>query len=186
MRAEERRESILVAAEQTFARLGYRGAGMADIAAAAGITQPMLYRHFTSKHQLFITCLERSTDLVLAAWREVPDLPTMGKCYLTLSAAGLDAVRLRMQAMAESDDPEIRVQVLRTFQMFRARIQEMVEQEQAADRLAEGVHPAEATWLFFALGLLIDFWLILDPPTAGEAIAKAGELFGRAAYRQGS
>ena len=83
MRAEERRESIL---------------------AAAGITQPMLYRHFKSKHELLLTCLECSAALVQAAWREVPDLSTMGERYLTLTAAGIDGVSLRMQAMAEASD----------------------------------------------------------------------------------
>jgi AcrR family transcriptional regulator len=57
--APERREAILAAALPLFARRGYAAAGTRDLAAAAGVTEPILYRHFPGKEALFLAVLER-------------------------------------------------------------------------------------------------------------------------------
>ena len=44
-----RREEILAAAAELFARHGFHGVGIDDIGAAVGISGPALYRHFSSK-----------------------------------------------------------------------------------------------------------------------------------------
>jgi len=44
----ERREQILAAATVAFARGGFAGTGLADIATEAGVTRVILYRHFES------------------------------------------------------------------------------------------------------------------------------------------
>ena len=48
-----RAASILRAASRTFARGGYAATSMDDIAAEAGVSKLMLYRHFNSKHELY-------------------------------------------------------------------------------------------------------------------------------------
>ncbi len=50
--AEKRRQSILRAAELCLARKGYYNCTTADIAAAAGITEPVLYQHFEGKRDI--------------------------------------------------------------------------------------------------------------------------------------
>ena len=45
----ERRETIVEAAGRLFGERGYDGARLDDVAAAAGVTKPVLYRHFDSK-----------------------------------------------------------------------------------------------------------------------------------------
>src|ERR671936_2539589 len=52
MPAPLRREAILAAAEEVFARSGYHGASLDDIAQAAGISKALIYEHFTSKREL--------------------------------------------------------------------------------------------------------------------------------------
>src|SRR5436190_17320415 len=54
---EDRRTAILDAARHEFARKGFRGAGTADIAARCGCSEPMLYKHFASKQELFAAVL---------------------------------------------------------------------------------------------------------------------------------
>jgi len=53
-----RAASILRAASRTFARGGYASTSMDDIAAEAGVSKLMLYRHFNSKHELYAAVLE--------------------------------------------------------------------------------------------------------------------------------
>src|ERR1043165_6884733 len=55
--APARREQILDVAVEVFARNGFHGASMNDIAEAAGVTKPVLYQHFDSKRKLFIELL---------------------------------------------------------------------------------------------------------------------------------
>ena len=51
--AEERREAILAAAKPVFGRLGYDRATTREIAAAAAVSEALLYQHFPGKRQLF-------------------------------------------------------------------------------------------------------------------------------------
>jgi AcrR family transcriptional regulator len=57
--AEQRRAIVLRAAGRAFARDGYAGARIEDIAAAAHVTKPIVYRHFASKKALYMALLEK-------------------------------------------------------------------------------------------------------------------------------
>lgn len=67
LRASERRQLIEQAATELFARHGYASTSVDDIVRAAGVTKPMLYRHFESKRDLCIALLERYRDELVAA-----------------------------------------------------------------------------------------------------------------------
>ncbi|GIJ48071.1 TetR family transcriptional regulator [Virgisporangium aliadipatigenens] len=55
----ERREQILAAATEAFARNGFAATGLDEIATEAGITRVILYRHFDSKTDLYQAVLDR-------------------------------------------------------------------------------------------------------------------------------
>lgn len=55
----QRREQILTAATEAFARTGFAATSLDDIAAQAGITRALLYRHFDSKTDLYQAVLDR-------------------------------------------------------------------------------------------------------------------------------
>jgi AcrR family transcriptional regulator len=63
---DARRESLLRAADEVVQRDG-AAASMSAIAAQAGITKPILYRHFGDKSGLFLALAERQTDRLLDA-----------------------------------------------------------------------------------------------------------------------
>jgi AcrR family transcriptional regulator len=56
---DQRRELIALAAGRLFAASGYAGTRMEDVAAAAEVTKPMVYRHFGSKKELYLALLAR-------------------------------------------------------------------------------------------------------------------------------
>ncbi len=56
--APARREQILNVALEVFARAGFHGSSMNDVADAAGVTKPVLYQHFDSKRELYQALLE--------------------------------------------------------------------------------------------------------------------------------
>lgn len=57
--ARDRRVALLDVALPIFAREGYGRASINDIAAATGVTKPVLYDHFGSKQGLYLAVLER-------------------------------------------------------------------------------------------------------------------------------
>jgi AcrR family transcriptional regulator len=78
----ERRALIVEAAGRLFGEQGYEGARLDDIAAAAGVTKPILYRHFPDKQALYLALLARHRD----------DLPTF---TAAMPAEGTAEQRLR-------------------------------------------------------------------------------------------
>jgi AcrR family transcriptional regulator len=58
----ERRALIVEAAGRLFGEFGYEDTRVDDIAAAAGVTKPIVYRHFDDKRTLYLSLLERHRE----------------------------------------------------------------------------------------------------------------------------
>jgi AcrR family transcriptional regulator len=67
---EDRMEQTLSAAHELFAERGYAAVKMDEIAAAVGVTKPLLYNYFGNKEQLYIACMERAGDALIATIAE--------------------------------------------------------------------------------------------------------------------
>ncbi|MGW8972168.1 TetR/AcrR family transcriptional regulator [Streptomyces platensis] len=63
----EARTRIEDTAARLFAERGFAGTTIGEIAAEAGLSKPMLYRHFDSKQELHLALLERHRDELAAA-----------------------------------------------------------------------------------------------------------------------
>jgi AcrR family transcriptional regulator len=50
--AAQRRQALIETAQRVFSEGTYRGTTTAEIARAAGVSEPILYRHFASKRDL--------------------------------------------------------------------------------------------------------------------------------------
>src|SRR5213082_3111664 len=67
--APERRRQILAAARELFGRDDPQEPSVDDLAAAAGISKPILYRHFSGKRELYLAVLEdHLADLIRRLW----------------------------------------------------------------------------------------------------------------------
>lgn len=62
----EREQQILDRAHARFAEHGYGAVTMDDVAADAGVTKPLLYAYFGNKERLYLACMERAGDAMLA------------------------------------------------------------------------------------------------------------------------
>ncbi|MGH8263472.1 MAG: TetR/AcrR family transcriptional regulator [Steroidobacterales bacterium] len=62
MSAESRRELILEQAKKLFATRGYSATSIDDIAAASGVTKPVVYDHFASKRELYVGLMRTLRD----------------------------------------------------------------------------------------------------------------------------
>src|SRR5260370_25688961 len=69
MRRADRKQQLLAQAKQLFVTLGYQNTTTEKIARAAGVSEPMLYRHFDSKKALFLEVLQQIRDATLTRWQ---------------------------------------------------------------------------------------------------------------------
>jgi len=70
---EARKEEILAAALQAFAKGGYHGTHVDAIVKAAGVARGTFYLHFSSKHDVFAALVDRTLQLFLDARPPAPD-----------------------------------------------------------------------------------------------------------------
>jgi len=77
--AAQRRTQILDVALRTFAARGFHDASMNDIALAAGVTKPVLYQHFASKRELYLSLIDEVPASMLPAVSKAPADATDGR-----------------------------------------------------------------------------------------------------------
>lgn len=92
--AIERKQAILQAAQELFARYGFRGVALRDIAREAGVSLTLLNHHFGAKHQLF--------QAVVAAWSGVVEHCIGDLRALATASRPPDSVAPVVDALLES------------------------------------------------------------------------------------
>lgn len=158
---DERRDKILDAARTVFAQRGYHGASTADIAAAAGCSEPMLYKHFASKQGLFVAALQQGGMAVKAKVMEAvgnADHPMRAMAevsseLLTDPRWG-ELMRMRALAVTMADDPEIGAALRSSMQHHSATMAGVARQAQAQDQVRHDVDAEMIGWIGVAISLL--------------------------------
>jgi AcrR family transcriptional regulator len=158
---DERRDKILDAARTVFARRGYHGASTAEIAIAAGCSEPMLYKHFASKQGLFVAALQEggmavkakvmaavgNTDHPMRAMAEVSS-------ELLTDPRWGELMRMRALAVTMADDPEIGAALRSSIQHHSATVAGVARQAQAQDQVRHDVDAEMIGWIGVAISLL--------------------------------
>jgi AcrR family transcriptional regulator len=106
----QRREQILAAATQAFARTGFAATSLDDIAAEAGITRVILYRHFESKSDLYQAVLDRVCDQLAARVAGQVGEFTDASIDGLLAAAAADPAGFRLLFRHAAREPEFKAQ----------------------------------------------------------------------------
>jgi len=158
--AQERRQAVLDTACRVFFRKSYRGATTAEIAREAGITEPILYRHFGSKRDLYLACLDEAwrifREFAETAVAENPAgcLGAISDAYMAKKSK-LRLVDLWIQAITEaSEDAVIAKAVRRQIREMHGFFADVIRQGQADGVLHPDRDPAAEAWIFVAGGLL--------------------------------
>ena len=161
--AEARRASLLESACAVFSAGSYRGTTTAELAAAAGVSEPILYRHFASKRELYLASLEECWRRLRAAWEEAvaaePDpglwLAAMGRTFLESEQHRPLISNLWVQALAEAtEDPEIARFMRGHMHEVHAFIAGVIRRAQEAGGVPADRDSGAEAWIFYSLGLL--------------------------------
>ena len=158
--AVERRQAELDTACRVFAVSSYRGATTAEIAREAGISEPILYRHFGSKRDLYLACLDQAwaelRQLAETAVAETPEtcLGAVADAFMA-KRAKIRLIDLWIQGLNETAEDTVitkalRRQIREVHDFFTGLI---------VDGQARGVVHADRdaraeAWIFVAGGLL--------------------------------
>lgn len=135
----DRRTLILDAALEVFTTKGFHAASVDDVASRAGVSKPIVYQFFTSKHALYLGLLDRSVTLtsdgVMEAIASQPLPRNRVEAALGYYFDAVDLADLDFRLIFESDfttDPEVK---------------ERLEQFLFAVTRAIGIEISEATGL---------------------------------------
>jgi TetR/AcrR family transcriptional regulator len=158
--AEARRQAVLDTACRVFSRSSYRGATTAEIAREAGISEPILYRHFGSKRDLYLACLDE-------AWRSFRAIcedavaADPAKCLGAIADAymakgkKIRVIDLWIQALNEaSEDKVIAAAVRKQIRDVHDFFADVIRDGQHRGVVHADRDPVAEAWIFVAGGLL--------------------------------
>ncbi len=159
--APKRREQLLDCAADLFAVNGYARATTAQLAKAAGVTEPIIYRHFDSKRDLFVALIERTGRETIQKWeKDLADADDPAERLRRLigdnpmvTERGRHAYRVILQAISETEDSAIHGALRNHIKSLHAFLAEELEAAQK-DHKVTGRFSAEIiAWMLIHLGL---------------------------------
>jgi AcrR family transcriptional regulator len=160
--AAERRLHLIETAIRLFSEGSYRGATTAEIARAAGVSEPILYRHFASKRELYLAALDHVWDTARTRWTEVldaaPDVAAgfaeMGRGHFSVHDCKFQLAELWVQALGEAaDDPELRKHLGKHMREVHGFIAAAIRRGQAEGSLHPDRDAEAEAWVFLSGGV---------------------------------
>ena len=161
--AAERRLDLIETAIRVFSDGSYRGTTTAEIAKAAGISEPILYRHFASKRDLYLAALDHVWSKARGEWERVlaatPDVRaafhSMGAGHVTIRDCKFQMAELWVQALSEAnEDPELRKQLRRHMREVHDFVADVIRRGQDEGVLNPGRNANAEAWMFLSGGVL--------------------------------
>jgi AcrR family transcriptional regulator len=161
--ASERRARVLDCACRVFSEGSYHGTTTAELARSAGVTEPILYRHFDSKRDLYLACLESTWERLRSLWDEAianePDpadwVRTLARTFFQAQENESVIEALWIQALTEaSEDDAIRRYMRAHMREVHAYVTDVIERAQAEGGVLPERDARAEAWQFLGLGLL--------------------------------
>jgi AcrR family transcriptional regulator len=167
--AQSRRKQILESAREVFSSQSYAKAGTADVAKAAGISEPALYRYFSGKKELFLATLQTTAPKLLDIWQgiasDVDDpletLWAVGVHYYDHIQSHSGNMKLQFQAVSEADDPDVREALRDNFASFVRFVADTLEEGKRRGIVRRDVDSQLVAWQFLSIGLTLDLMQLL-------------------------
>ena len=183
--AAERREAIISAAQRVFAIGSYSGSTTAEIAREAGVSEPILYRHFGSKRELYLACLaaawaslRTACDAKLEELGDRQAVAAIGQAWREFHASGgMKPVTLWIQALNEAGgDEQIEGFLRDQLREVHDYVADAVRRAQAAGGVPADREPDAEAWIFVGAALLLSFadrlGGLLEPDDLGAIAAQ--------------
>ena len=154
LRKAERKRQLLATAKHLFVTHGYTATTTEKIAQAAGVSEPVLYRHFESKKALFLEVLREVREATLNRWRAetatltdpLAKLHAIADMYLGTTREHAVEFRIMHRTLMETDDDEV-LAFLRSFYLdSEALLAEVIGEGQQAGVFRRELDPRVGAW----------------------------------------
>jgi len=175
--AAERRHALVDAALRVFSEGSYSGATTAQIAREAGVSEPILYRHFASKRDLYFACLDEAWARIRGKIDEKLDELGAAEGWGAIGPSTMREVKtllpsLWMQAITEAgEDPEIRRHVRRHMREVHDFFADVLRRVQREGAIREDRDVDAEAWIFVAGTLLVSMADRLGGPLTADDFA---------------
>src|SRR5690606_39024231 len=154
-------EQLLDRAAELFAKNGYARATTAQLAKAAGVTEPIIYRHFASKRDLFVALIERTGQETVAQWeRQLADAQDPAERLRRLigdnpmvSERGRFGYRVILQAITEVDDPVIHEALRNHILSLHSFLTKELDRAQQEHKVTAKFSAEIVAWLLIDVGM---------------------------------
>lgn len=172
----DRKRQLLAHAKQLFVTLGYQQTTTEKIAQAAGVTEPVLYRHFDSKKALFLAVLTEIREATVDRWRErlaeqgdpLHRLNHIIESYLGSTREHALEYRIMHRTLIETEDEEIAA-CLRAFYLdSETFLAGVIREGQAAGFFRPDLDPRVGAWELIRTALGYTLTLPLGIPVYQE------------------
>jgi AcrR family transcriptional regulator len=180
----EREESIVAEATDRFARTGYAGTSVADIAAGAGISKPLIYQYFGSKDGLFLACLHHVAAPMLerleVAWQHEDETVLSRVATLGAIFESIEPQRVAWRLLFDDTMPESGP-IADAANAYRARTMQVTASGSARFLEARGIDDVldtsalSAVWTGLVNALVL-WWLEHPDVTAVEMTDRCRRL----------
>jgi AcrR family transcriptional regulator len=163
MAAPDRRRHLVETAIRLFTEGTYHGTTTAEIARAAGVSEPILYRHFASKRDLYLAALEHVWAKTRESWEraldEAPDacaaVEAISKGHVSVRSPKLQLAELWVQALSEaSEDPDLKRHLRGHMREVHDFVADLVRRGQEQGAIAAERDPDAEAWIMLAGGIL--------------------------------
>lgn len=167
--AEKRKRLIIESAREVFASQGYARVGTADLAKAAGISEPALYRHFAGKKELFLAAIRSTRPKLLNIWEEISidyedpieTLRAIGVYYYDHLESHAQNMKLQWRALSEADDPDIKEALRENFESFVTFFADTLEEGKRRGAVRADVDSRMVAWNYLGQGMMMDLMHML-------------------------
>jgi AcrR family transcriptional regulator len=177
-RKADTRSRLALAAASVFARRGYQGASVEEVAAEAGLSTGSLYAHFGSKEALFLSLLDEGIPGWAADYVRPPgDAPSLEGGLAGAATHWAEALDQRREVFllfiefwaAAVRDPDLRPRLAERYAALRRAGAVLIEKGAAEIGLALPLPADVLASLFIALGDGLALQRLVDPGAAPPA-----------------
>ncbi len=176
--SEERRQQIIDTAAEVFSIHGVDGTRTRDIAEACQINEALIYKHFSSKDDLYRSAMIHSYDKAVERIAQTASVQPNGLLSLiVVLRAQLDLLSMNpalsanmWHAVATSrHDSKMRDLVNDRFGKLHRFLRSLVEKGQADGSVRTDIDPERVTWFVRGLTWIFILRTILDPEVGDTA-----------------
>ncbi|MEE9311854.1 MAG: TetR/AcrR family transcriptional regulator [Planctomycetota bacterium] len=161
---DDRRVQLLDAAAKLFGKSSYGQVTTAELAKAAGVTEPVIYQHFKTKLDYYVAVLKRAREVTIERYEQLASgMPTPLLKLITVVRAHGDIMRdrepyfrLHLRGISNSDIPRVKNVLRDNYLAYNAYFANFVRTAQEQGEVHKAVEPEQIAWFIMSQGMLMN------------------------------